>query len=372
MNIGRKIKSLRLQKSVTQEDLAVHLSISPQAISKWENQVTTPDIQLLPQLSAFFGVTIDELFDMADEMHFERIENMLENKRILSKTDYAYAQNFLKEKIDHEEYRGKSLTLLAGIHNHEANRHHEQAEYYAKEALKENPTLKDNHVALMWAQRGTVADWNFANHYKRIEFYKEFVKENPDYARGYLYLLDELIADGRLEEAEEALSQMKKAEDDCRVKMYEGSIAWARGKQEEAFLIWENMVQEEKENWLVYAYLSDKYAANAMYEKTIELNKKAFALQPSPKYVDSAMCIAHIHEIMGEYEKAIEAWKEYISQLETEWNVVEGEAVDEPNREIARLFIKRLFAKYDFFLQQPLVLNTTHKYHKLGSHPVRI
>lgn len=337
MNIGKKIKSLRLQKSVTQEELAGYLSISAQAISKWENGVTTPDIQLLPELSAFFGVTIDELFNVADEKHLERIENMLQFNKVLSKVDYDYAEHFLKEKMEDNVHRGKALSLLADLHNHEAVRHNEQAEYYAKEALKENPTEKCNHVSLLGAQHGTETDWNYANHHKRITYYQQFVKENPDYTRGYMYLLDELIADGRLNEAESVLKQLKDIEDDCRVKKYAGEIAWARGEHKEAYTIWEAMVKSEPDNWLVYAFAADKYAADCRYQEAIEFNKMAFQLQPSPKYTDAAECSAHIFEILGEYEKAAEALEELIRVLKSEWNTTEGEAIDRLLREIARL-----------------------------------
>ncbi len=337
MNIGKKIKSLRLQKSVTQEELAIHLCISAQAISKWENDITTPDIQFLPELSAYFGVTIDELFDITDQTHFERIENMLQMKKILTKANFDYAHEYLKEMIADKEHRGKALSLLAELHNHEAGVHREQAEYYAKEALVINPTWKRNHVALLWAQHGTTPDWNFANHHKRIAYYQQFIEENPNYARGYRYLLDELLADGRLEEAESVLAQMKEVEDGCRVKMYAGQIAQARGQHEEAYTIWKDMIRQEPDNWLVYAYTADRYASDCRYEEAIEYNKMAYALQPSPKYVDAAECIAHIYEIMGDYEKAIQAWEELIRALDMEWKITEGEAIDRPVREIVRL-----------------------------------
>ena len=64
IEIGQRIKSLRIEKGVTQEELASHLGLSYQAVSKWENNVSTPDIQLLPLLSVYFGVTIDDLFEM--------------------------------------------------------------------------------------------------------------------------------------------------------------------------------------------------------------------------------------------------------------------------------------------------------------------
>ena len=63
MTIGNKIKLLRANKGVTQEQLAEHLHISGQAVSKWENETSTPDITMLPLLAEYFGITIDELMD---------------------------------------------------------------------------------------------------------------------------------------------------------------------------------------------------------------------------------------------------------------------------------------------------------------------
>ncbi len=62
MNIGKNIKALRLEKGVTQEQLASHLGITYQAVSKWENNANTPDIAMLPDIADYFGVTIDFLF----------------------------------------------------------------------------------------------------------------------------------------------------------------------------------------------------------------------------------------------------------------------------------------------------------------------
>ena len=59
--IGLRIAALRRKKSLKQDDLAQMLGISPQAVSKWENDQTCPDISLLPKLAEILGVTVDEL-----------------------------------------------------------------------------------------------------------------------------------------------------------------------------------------------------------------------------------------------------------------------------------------------------------------------
>ena len=59
--IGSRIAKFRKAKNMTQEDLANLMGVSSQAVSKWENDVSCPDISLLPQLCEVLGITADEL-----------------------------------------------------------------------------------------------------------------------------------------------------------------------------------------------------------------------------------------------------------------------------------------------------------------------
>ena len=61
MTLGKRIAMLRRQKNFKQEDLANALGVSAQAVSKWENDQTCPDISLLPKLAQLLGVSVDEL-----------------------------------------------------------------------------------------------------------------------------------------------------------------------------------------------------------------------------------------------------------------------------------------------------------------------
>lgn len=61
MTLGKRIAALRHQKELKQDELAEKLGVSPQAVSKWENDQTCPDISLLPKLAQELGVSVDEL-----------------------------------------------------------------------------------------------------------------------------------------------------------------------------------------------------------------------------------------------------------------------------------------------------------------------
>ena len=59
--MGRRIAALRRQAGLTQEQVAERLGVTAQAVSKWENDVSCPDISLLPGLAELLGVSTDEL-----------------------------------------------------------------------------------------------------------------------------------------------------------------------------------------------------------------------------------------------------------------------------------------------------------------------
>lgn len=59
--IGKRIAKYRKEKHMTQEELAVKMGVSAQAVSKWETDASCPDITALPQLCKILGITADEL-----------------------------------------------------------------------------------------------------------------------------------------------------------------------------------------------------------------------------------------------------------------------------------------------------------------------
>ena len=80
MTIGKRIALLRKEKGLTQEELANHMGVSPQAVSKWENDQTCPDITALPKLSRLLGVSVDELLEGKENLPAVRVLPPAERK----------------------------------------------------------------------------------------------------------------------------------------------------------------------------------------------------------------------------------------------------------------------------------------------------
>lgn len=76
INISKNITDLRKKKGITQEQLAVGINISPQAVSKWETNTSQPDTQTLPLIADYFGVSIDYLFYGQDISYDEIYEKV--------------------------------------------------------------------------------------------------------------------------------------------------------------------------------------------------------------------------------------------------------------------------------------------------------
>lgn len=77
INIGNKIRELRKKKGITQEALASALTVTPQAVSKWESGLSYPEITMIPVIAGYFQVSLDMLFDYDVREMNERIDNII-------------------------------------------------------------------------------------------------------------------------------------------------------------------------------------------------------------------------------------------------------------------------------------------------------
>lgn len=109
IRLGEKIRTLRKTKNISQEVLAQYLGVSFQAVSKWENGDTMPDVTMIPAIASFFEVSTDELFDF----------NRLETERKVHQACWTIAEyrNEEPERAEQElrnllkQYPGNDIVL---------------------------------------------------------------------------------------------------------------------------------------------------------------------------------------------------------------------------------------------------------------------
>lgn len=123
--IGLQIARLRKEQEITQTALAEYLAVSPQAVSRWENGISAPDIALLPRLAAFFNVSIDELFGVSD---YEKLL-FLVKKYSTDRNDMNYreAMRFLNMELKEDDGNLRLLALKLHMLLQRSREYHAEA-----------------------------------------------------------------------------------------------------------------------------------------------------------------------------------------------------------------------------------------------------
>ena len=331
MDIGNKIKQLRLHAGMTQEQLAAKLGISAQSVSKWETAVTMPDITLLPILAGELGVSIDDLFDLTMEQKLHRIERRMDiEEEFSSKTFHEY-ENFLQSHLESAEDKTRILSLLAHLYHHRMESDSRKVSYYARKSILAKPEAKDCQWLLQKAEGASCWDWNIANHTAIIDFYKKVIEADPVTPKTpmpYYEIMDNLLADHRAKEAAEylAIYTTLPAHKPFLVPVYEAYIALAEYDVKKADAIMKEAEICFNENNGFLFEKAQYHARKCEYEKAIEYYELSWNNDQRPRYTDALHGIATIYKILGNKSKAIEVYDRMIRCIKEEWGYTDTDA----------------------------------------------
>ena len=135
LSIGNKIHELRKVKGVTQETLASALGITGQAISRWEAGGSYPDMEMIPTIANYFGISIDELFGYKSdrEIKINAIIEKIDSYHIRSRGDDKWVDECLaiiREGLIEFPQNEKLLITLAETLSEAGWRRHKEWVYY--------------------------------------------------------------------------------------------------------------------------------------------------------------------------------------------------------------------------------------------------
>lgn len=115
MKIGDKIKALRKSRHQSQEALAKALGVTFQAVSKWETNVTAPDVSLIPSIASYFGVSIDELFDYNVLENEKKVDSICRQAAAHRYDDPIRAEQILRDGLKQFPSNESMLTVLVYV-----------------------------------------------------------------------------------------------------------------------------------------------------------------------------------------------------------------------------------------------------------------
>ena len=171
--IGNNLKKLRRSRDLTQEEVAAHLGISFQAISKWERGEGYPDITILPALASYFDVSVDELIgvdEISSANRLDEINRKWKENRSLGK----HKENVELMRSSLKSYPNNALLLIqlsASLERIEGNEK-EKREFLRESIMIQEQILRycdDSEI------RGA-ALFNIADAYYRYSDYEKAIE----------------------------------------------------------------------------------------------------------------------------------------------------------------------------------------------------
>ena len=276
MTIGDKIRQLRVEGQITQEKLAKYLNISYQAISKWERNVTLPDLSVIPIIADFFEITTDELLCVNSfkkeslNTHRQKLFSLYE--KIGTEEDFNKAVTAYNEVILHGNPTSRDLYYYVCLYDNRSRRYMEIAIKYCKKVIEDINHKRDAY----WFHINTRLSLNLVRSNRAneaIQIQKSWLEREPD---NYLACASVAFVYHFAGDAKTAYEYVKKAETMSQdevaasgVEIYTGAgdICGSLKKYDEALVYWDKAFEADTGS------ISCLFSKAAAYEEMGEITK---------------------------------------------------------------------------------------------------
>lgn len=278
--LSDNLKKFRQEKNHTQEQVAGVLGVSPHTVSRWECNITLPDVTLLPEIARLYCVSIDDLFkehSVAYESYAQRLMSVYEETH--NPDDFIRADSEFKKLLKKDALTTLDMWSYGMIHYFMMNYSIEKSLYWFDKVLEQG---KEADCFAYWKTRMQKLkllsqlgknEENISNQHKNTE-------ENPDELQEYCLLLSAYTFAGRHEEAYKQFQKaLRKFPDKWELYIHGGDICERLGKYDEAFKYW------DKAEDIGTTFMDGKYSKASCYEN------------------------------LGEYETAYKIWSELADEL---------------------------------------------------------
>lgn len=238
------LKKLRLQKKLTQEQAGEILGVGSQTISRWECNITYPDLLLLPEIAKLYCVTVDDLFKAeasAYKNYAQRLASIYETTR--KPEDFVYADNEFKKLIEKGKYSTEDLWTYGTLH-------HFMMQYSINKAIELFNMVIDKGVTVdadvFWKTKvqKMLLFSQIGKSKESIESALKNIQNGSTDVIDWRCLIQSYIFDNDINNAHEYfVKAIKKFPNDSIIYTLGGDICKRLGKTNKALLYWDKAIE---------------------------------------------------------------------------------------------------------------------------------
>lgn len=275
------LKRFRAARNLTQEQAAETLGVSTQTVSRWECNVTLPDVAILPKIAELYCVTIDDLYretSVAYENYAQRVFSVFEADR--NPDNFIRAEMEFRKLFRTGEYSMNDLRTYGIMYQFMMEYCREKAREAFDRVIKKCP---EANVETYWSTRRQKVHflWRAGRNQESIAEYRPLVEAGSKEIQEWICLLQAYSQENRYEEAWELAQEAEKRfPENASLHVYTGDLLRTMKRYDEAFVHWRR------------------------------------ALELEPKWLDAAYSMGFCYEEMGRFDKAYEVWRGVVEELE--------------------------------------------------------
>lgn len=277
MIFSDNLRRLRLEKGLTQEQLAQQLGVSAQSVSRWECGTTLPDVMLLPRIAGVYGVTVDDLYREAVKAYPSYAQRLLAVYEASGRTaDFLAAE---EEFLRMAEPSADDLRAWGVLYHYMMKQCADLAQSKLEQAM-----VRADRSDRVWrsaAQQKTALMCDLGRGMEEAARYDRELMLNPADAQRWLLC--------------------------CAAHYFSGSYLRAREIAREA-------ISRFPDNAALHLYAGDSCRALKEYEEAFTYWQRAKELDGT--YLDAAYSMGFCYEELGQYDAAYRVWQDLAKELE--------------------------------------------------------
>ena len=257
---SRNLRSLRLEKGLTQEQLANVLGVSVQSVSRWECGNTLPDVMLLPQIARLYGVTVDDLYREEARAYPSYAQRLLAVYEASGRTEDFLAAEQEFSRIPDGELTADDLRAWGVLYHYMTKLSATQAQRKLEQAMER--AGRGDRIFYSAAQQRTALLCDLGRGGEEAARYDRELEQDPGDPQRWLLCAAAHYFTGAAQRAlEVAREGIARFPENAALHIYAGDSCRSLKRYDEAFAHWQQALA------LDVSYLDAKYSMGFCYEE---------------------------------------------------------------------------------------------------------